>query len=607
MRMTRKIRRAWLRGKPEWAKCYLLKQRLRKQNKVKSLEEHKNRLHGYSRYLVAGVILACLGIGQATQVYASNITVKDNNYSGTVVSNGNVIDVYNQQVTNGNALNKFTNFELSQSDIANLHLDAHNGVAAADRQINLVDNKVAIDGVLNAYKNGQIGGDIYFFSAEGIAIGSTGVVNVGSLTLGTSVSAGQNIYENFTSYNDKSSLEKAKYIAGEGDISIGGSINAADNITIGAKSLTASGDAKINSDIDFSNVSTNKTFAQSMEDYRAQFMNLGGANKDALAVISKGDEIVLYGQSGVEFSSKDYVSITGTSANNIKVASNGGDVEVRVNASDNVNAKVSVEHAQITSNGGDINVSLINDVRDDVEIDIKNSTLDAKLSNNANGNVSISASTVAESLSWAMRGNSATIDITESNVKGDNVNVSAAATLSGEINGDKENTATDEEYIAALDKEIEDEYSIIDWVYDLSGYDISELRSLVAVTVVEADSQINITDSTLEAVGGTKENNNNQHGNININTYADSQIVTLGLGFINFGTTLGFSDVVSKVNIIDSNIKAQEDISIDAYGKNKIDLDYIELSFLTGKVPATVVFNMADLNSDVGVYVVVTT
>ena len=36
MRMTRKIRRAWLRGKPEWAKCYLLKQRLRKQNKVKS-------------------------------------------------------------------------------------------------------------------------------------------------------------------------------------------------------------------------------------------------------------------------------------------------------------------------------------------------------------------------------------------------------------------------------------------------------------------------------------------------------------------------------------------------------------------------------------------
>ena len=370
MRMTRKIRRAWLRGKPEWAKCYLLKQRLRKQNKVKSLEEHKNRLHGYSRYLVAGVILACLGIGQATQVYASNITVKDNNYSGTVVSNGNVIDVYNQQVTNGNALNKFTNFELSESDIANMHLDAHNGVAAADRQINLVDNKVAIDGVLNAYKNGQIGGDIYFFSDKGIAIGSTGVVNVGSLTLGTSVSAGQKIYDDFTSYNNKSSLEKAKYIAGEGDISIGGSINAADNITIGAKSLTASGDAKINSGIDFSNVSTNKTSAQSMEDYRAQFMNLGGANKDALAVISKGDEIVLYGQSGVEFSSKDYVSITGTSANNIKVASNGGDVEVRVNASDNVNTEVSIENAQVTSNGGDINVSLINDVRDDVKINI---------------------------------------------------------------------------------------------------------------------------------------------------------------------------------------------------------------------------------------------
>ena len=604
MRITRKIRRAWLRGKPEWAKCYLLKQRLRKQNKVKSLEEHKNKLHGYSRYLVAGVVLACLGMGQATQAYASNITVKDNNYAGTVETTGNVINVYNQQVNNGSALNKFTNFELSQSDIANMHLDAHNGVAAADRQINLVDNKVSIDGVLNAYKNGQIGGDIYFFSDKGIAIGSTGVVNVGSLTLGTSVSAGQNVYDDFTSYNNKSSLEKAKYIAGEGDISIGGSINATDNITIGAKNITVNGDAKINSGVDFSNVSTTKASSQTMEDYRAQFMNMGGVNESALTVKANGDEIVLCGQSGVEFSSSDYISITGTSPNNVKVASDGGDVEVRVNASDNVNAEVSIKNAELTTNGGDINVSINNSARDDIKIAIENSTLDATSdTDNANGNVSISASTVAETLSWAMYGSSTTIDITESNVKGDNVNVSAVATLSGEIDGEKENTATDEEYLAALDTEIEDEQSIIDWVYDISGYDVSELRSLIAVTVVEADSQINITDSTLEAVGGTKENKNNQHGNINVNTYADSQIITFGLGFINFGVTLGFSDVVSKVNIIDSNIKAEEDINIDAYGKNKIDLDYLELAFLSAKVPATVVFNMADMNSDVGAYI----
>ena len=623
MRMTRKIRRAWLRGKPEWAKCYLLKQRLRKQNKVKSLEEHKNRLHGYSRYLVAGVILACLGMGQATQVYASNITVKDNNYSGTVVSNGNVIDVYNQQVTNGNALNKFTNFELSKSDIANMHLDAHNGVAAADRQINLVDNKVAIDGVLNAYKNGQIGGDIYFFSDKGIAIGSTGVVNVGSLTLGTSVSAGQNIYDDFTSYNNKSSLEKAKYIAGEGDISIGGSINAADNITIGAKSLTASGDAKINSDIDFSKVSTTKSSGQSMSDYHAQFMNLGGANKDALAVISKGDEIVLYGQSGVKFSSedyvsitgtsakKDYVSITGTSAKNIKVASNGGDVEVRVNASDNVNANVSVENAQITSNGGDINVSLINDVRDDVKIDITNSTLDATsnvdttLSDNANGNVSISASTVAEVLSWAQYGNSATVNVTDDSVvKGDNVNVTAIASVSGKVDSDVENNATDKEFEDSLKKVLDEDSTIIDDVYNLSGYDISELRSFVTVTNTEAKSIVNITDSDLEAVGGTKvveSDKETAHGCINVYTEANSEIITTGIGLINFSFTFGQSDAISKININNSNLMANDDIDINAYGKNKIDQSYLELSFLSGKVPGTIAFNWADLNSDVGV------
>ena len=62
MRMTRKIRRAWLRGKPEWAKCYLLKQRLRKETKVINFEKKQTRLHKASCYLVAGVMLACLGI-----------------------------------------------------------------------------------------------------------------------------------------------------------------------------------------------------------------------------------------------------------------------------------------------------------------------------------------------------------------------------------------------------------------------------------------------------------------------------------------------------------------------------------------------------------------
>ena len=51
----------------------------------------------------------------------------------------------------------------------------------ATRFVNLVDNRVLINGIFNAIKNGQINGDVVFVSPMGIFVGSTGIMNVGSL------------------------------------------------------------------------------------------------------------------------------------------------------------------------------------------------------------------------------------------------------------------------------------------------------------------------------------------------------------------------------------------------------------------------------------------
>ena len=209
MRMTRKIRRAWLRGKPEWAKCYLLKQRLRRETNIIPFEKKQTRLHKASRYLVAGVMLACLGIGNVTE---AAITAADGAPAGSVVTNGNITNVYNQQVNGGTALNKFTDFDVSNGHVANLQLDAHDGFKAADRQINLVKNKINVDGVVNAFKNGQIGGDIYFFSNNGMAVGATGVINVGRLTVGTSTHAAEEIYKDYNAYDSKSAAQKKEFL-----------------------------------------------------------------------------------------------------------------------------------------------------------------------------------------------------------------------------------------------------------------------------------------------------------------------------------------------------------------------------------------------------------
>ena len=126
-------------------------------------------------------------------------------------------DIYNQQVNKGSALNKFTDFGIGQKDVANLQLDK------VDRQINLVQNRIEIDGVVNAIKDNKIGGDVYFFSDAGIAVGANGVFNVGRLTLGTNAAYGEALYNGgMEKHLAQSAASQAKAVAGGSDITLQG-------------------------------------------------------------------------------------------------------------------------------------------------------------------------------------------------------------------------------------------------------------------------------------------------------------------------------------------------------------------------------------------------
>ena len=606
MRMTRKIRRAWLRGKPEWAKCYKLKQRQRKQTEIINFVQPENRLHKYSRYLVAGVMLACLGIGHASMASASNIAVKDSAYAGTVVTNGNVIDIYNQQVNdNGSALNAFTNFELTQDNIANLHLDAHNGVAAADRQINLVDNMVSIYGVLNSFKNGKIGGNIYFFSEKGIAVGSTGVINVGSLTLGTNTNVIPSIYYEGASFEQRSAYDRAYSIAGERDITVYGTINSIGDVVLGGKNVTVGQAASINTSASFTNDGVPNTAWTTAADYRANFMNLNGVSEAVSATKTSTGDIALFGTSNIAFSGDAYTA--------------GGDFKA---GSDNLisftgtEADGTVDKAEVITNGGDVGLSVVRADRADVKIELENTKLDAddRTTANENGNVDIAASTVSKTLSWAMEGNKAEIVITDSKVAGDNVNINAIATISGEVGADDSSvTYTDTEIQANIEERAtaENETPVWDLIADVSGFSIPNLRTLVSATDVEAYSEVKIINSEIDAIGGSKANiitdENNKHGNLNISTVANSQVITSGLGLINFSVIVGLSDVDSHITITNSDLNAKNNIKLEAKGDNTVNLAYLDLSLIdmVEKLRGTpsAGFNWAELNSDVQVNV----
>ena len=116
---------------------------------------------------------------QATPGFASVITDADKN---SLTSGGKVHDIYAQQILSnddGNfGYNRFQKFQVSQGDIANMyfHLKDHPEIKS-DNLVNLVNSKIDIQGTVNAIKDNRIGGNLYFLSADGIAVGNTGVIN----------------------------------------------------------------------------------------------------------------------------------------------------------------------------------------------------------------------------------------------------------------------------------------------------------------------------------------------------------------------------------------------------------------------------------------------
>ena len=332
------------------------------------------------------LLLAIAGWGAACHFIYAEVTVADqkynnNNYIKTdnLANGGKQYDIMNQQVKDGNALNKFDNFGIKQHDVANLHM------GEANHQINVVKNQINIDGVVNAIKDNKIGGDVYFFSNAGIAVGEHGVFNVGRLTLGTNTAAGGALYEGYyyvptqsgavpvtfdrdKEFYGKSAVERARLLndgslwggntAGDAGISFAGKINAKDSVVI----ASAKSDIKAESGslIQTGAVFKPYTAGQSADTYRNSLVNTAGivdattaiATKDGIALVAKKDitlagEVASHGRS-IDIETGDNLSVTGTEAKASRITFGGGQ------NFGGGNTKHAVKASRITSGGGAI-------------------------------------------------------------------------------------------------------------------------------------------------------------------------------------------------------------------------------------------------------------
>lgn len=255
----------------------------------------------------------------------------DQKYNGTVkppvtlANGGKQYDITNQQVNNGNALNKFTDFALTQHDVANLHM------GEANHQINVVKNKIDIDGVVNAIKdNKMIGGDVYFFSNAGIAVGEHGVFNVGRLTLGTNAAYGEALYNGgMEKHLAQSAASQAKAVAGGSDITLQGKVYAQGDVVLGAGSVNVKG-GEIRTHRNNADTYADKKAAEA---YRNQLVKINTPSAMVATPLGKGD--VALAAVGVSSEAKAFETKGAIVINQAYMDAAGGDTSISASAERN--------------------------------------------------------------------------------------------------------------------------------------------------------------------------------------------------------------------------------------------------------------------------------
>lgn len=310
--------------------CYVVASEL-----VKTHQGKKSTRRGGSILSRAGtaLLLAIAGWGAACNFIYADVTVADQNKYGNTVTvndianianNGKQYDIYNQQVNNGSALNKFTDFSIGQKDVANLQLDK------VDRQINLVQNRINIDGVVNAIKDNKIGGDVYFFSDAGIAVGANGVFNVGRLTLGTNTTYGEGLYNGgMESHLQKTAAEQAKAVAGGSDISLNGKVYAQDDVVLGAGSVNVKG-GEIRTHRNNADTYAAKKTA---DEYRNQLVKINTPSATVATTLGKGD--VALAAVGVPSEAKAFETKGAIVIDKAYIDAAGGDISIASSAERN--------------------------------------------------------------------------------------------------------------------------------------------------------------------------------------------------------------------------------------------------------------------------------
>lgn len=234
------------------------------------------------------IVSAVTAIGfvmQPVAALASTITRADKPNEN--LANGSVTNIFAETVVGNVAINKFAEFKLDANNIANMYFGKDKDNNKAGNLVNFVNSRIDINGTVNAIQNKKIGGNLFFFSSDGMAVGKTGVINAGALYVATPTSTKFDEYKKLDTEDKFNTIIKDEGFAqipinASGTISVLGKVNAVNAVNLRAAKIgvgkNVSGEAFDN--VDAGATATGASISTGVVD----FTNLVNISKDNVNV-----------------------------------------------------------------------------------------------------------------------------------------------------------------------------------------------------------------------------------------------------------------------------------------------------------------------------------
>lgn len=276
------------------------------------------------------IVSAVTAIGfvmQPVAALASTITRTDG--GAEVKFNNNVADVFAGKVVGDVAINKFAEFKLDANNIANMYFGESATSNSATNLVNFVDSRIDINGTVNAIQNKKVGGNLFFFSSDGMAVGKTGVINAGALYVATPTRTKFDEYKQFAAQDKFDTIIKDEGFAqipinASGTISVLGQVNAVNAVNLRAAKIGVGKNVSENNigDVAAGATATGASIRTGVVDFK-DIVNIGKVNSSltgkALKATKDGSgDIILaaYNNYDDNYSVKDdFTNIAGESVN----------------------------------------------------------------------------------------------------------------------------------------------------------------------------------------------------------------------------------------------------------------------------------------------------